>query len=98
MGRLCCVIGCESSVKNKPLELKFHVIPAEMNRRKRWIDQIDKHSGFRRGKLTDQTCICNLHFSPDDYSFSGRLLPAAEPTLFGSKRRRIEISKRSIFD
>ena len=95
MVQYCSVYDCASSSKTKS-KLKFHTIPADMNRRLRWIEHVCKHSGFRDEKLRDYSYICGLHFSKDSYNSMGRLLPSAEPTLFFKPPRRIKDGKKSI--
>ena len=88
----CCVFQCEGNSKSIP-KLKFHAIPAKPVKRKRWIEQIAKNSGFRSAVLGDYTVICSRHFSEDCYT-AGRLSVTADPTLFFSKRRKIEAGKQ----
>ena len=63
----CCVFQCESNSKTIP-KLKFHTIPAKPVKRKRWIEQIAKHSGFRSALLGDYTVTCSRQFSEDCYT------------------------------
>merc|ERR1712071_279804 len=84
----CCVFECGSTSNTIP-KLKFHAIPAKAVKRKRWIEQICKHSGFRNAFLGDYSVICSLHFSKDCYE-AGRLSVTADPTIFFKPQRRIK--------
>ena len=97
-GSYCCVPLCHSSsgknTERKKLGLptvSFHVFPdIKTQKGKDWIKRIRREPG-PKFKVTKNTKVCSLHFTPQDYVFSEypelescrpRLKPAAYPTVF----------------
>ena len=89
--RSCIFPGCHSMQSNDAVYLSLFKFPTDYNIRKRWIDFV-KRSYCGAFKITTNTRLCSVHFTPDSYSNyhqvkSGflksllTLVSGAEPTL-----------------
>ena len=96
----CCVPGC-SNRREKCSDLSFHPLPAQEDRRKRWVVAVrrDEEEDFR---ITDNTVVCGEHFTLDSYHspalafttqpgsrVSRRLKNDAVPTVFAFSKKPI---------
>ena len=63
--RSCIFPGCHSVQGNSPVSL--FKVPKDDNIRKRWIDFV-KRSYSGELKITTNTRLCSVHFTPDSYS------------------------------
>jgi len=63
MGRKCCVVRCPNSIR-KPTGT-VHRFPRIQLIRERWLQSL---RGQLKNVNLENTGICNLHFSKDDYN------------------------------
>ncbi|XP_054712870.1 THAP domain-containing protein 1-like [Uloborus diversus] len=64
--RTCCIPNCSSRYSKG--KISFHEIPSDSNRRKLWLDAINKGSPDDSSrKFIDNAVVCRKHFKPDDF-------------------------------
>ncbi len=65
-GKYCCVVGCHNSTyRDVPRGIKFHLFPKEEERRKKWVRAVNRADPKRPSELWQpkyHDVVCSEHF------------------------------------